>query len=103
MSAVRGALQRFFRHRSGDTASNLEYSYRVYWMTIARGWDTSRRRQVRATVEAVTHLPGFLPNELLRRYPVPQIDDLPHAGASLVALLEVLEALEAETEEVDDG
>ncbi len=63
----------------------------------------ARRQQVRATAEAVTRLPGFIPNELLRRYPVPQIDDLPHAGASLVALLEVLDALEAETGEVNDG
>jgi len=103
MNSLREYVRRRFRKQFGDSSSSLAYSYRVYWTNMARSWGPERRRQVRAAVEAVTRTPGFTPNERLRRYPVPQIDDLRHAGASLVALLEVLGALEADTGEVHDG
>lgn len=103
MSKWREYLRRLFRRRIKDSSSSLEYSYRVYWTKAARTWGPERRRKVRDAVEAITRLPGFTPNERLRRYPVPQIDDLRHAGASLVALLEVLDALDADTGELHDG
>lgn len=101
MSRLRKFLLRIRGRR--DTSSNLTYSYKVYWTKTARSWGAERRQEVRKAVEEITHLPGFTPNERLRRYPVPQIDDLPHAGASLTALLEVLDALEADTGDVHDG
>ncbi len=103
MSSLREYLRRHFRTRTRDSSSSLAYSYRVYWTKAARTWGPERRRRVRDAVEAVTRVPGFTPNERLRRYPVPQIDDLRHAGASLVALLEVLDALEADTGDEHDG
>ncbi len=103
MKRLREYFRRLLRQGIGDTALSPAYSYRVYWTRTARMWGEDRRRQVRAAVQAVTRLPGFTPNERLRRYPVPQIDDLPHAGASLVALLEVLDALESDTGDGHDG
>lgn len=103
MNRLREYCRRLLRQGREHSSSSLAYSYRVYWTKTARMWGEDRRRQVRAAVQSVTRLPGFTPNERLRRYPVPQIDDLPHAGASLVALLEVLDALESDTGDAQDG
>ncbi len=92
MRRVRRFLKQIFQGKS-DTSSQA-YSYRVYWTRIARAWDAERRGQVRSATQAVIESPGFLPNEMLRRYRVPEIDSLAHAGASLVALVQVLDALQ---------
>jgi hypothetical protein len=42
--------------------------------------------------------PAFEANMLARRFRVPAVDESKHAGASLVALVQVLQAFEGEPE-----
>ena len=70
-----------------------EFSYRVYWMKTARAWPPERLNEVREQVEQVMQDPQFEPNPFERRYRVEAADDQKHAGASLQALIEVIDAL----------
>jgi hypothetical protein len=49
---------------------------------------------VAEALRSVLAAPGFVPNTFDRRYQVLGLDDGLHAGASLVALLQVLQAFE---------
>ena len=74
----------------------VDYSYTIYWTKTARGWDEKRRAAMAEAVMAAMAQPGFEANDYERRYRVAGLDDLAHAGASLVALRKVLAALESE-------
>jgi hypothetical protein len=74
----------------------VDFSYTIYWTKTARGWDEQRRSAMAEAVLAIMAQPGFEANDYERRYRVPGLDDLAHAGASLVALRKVLAALESE-------
>jgi hypothetical protein len=78
------------------TEPKIDFSFRVYWTKISfeQQWDLARIRALRPNVEAVTQQPDFQKNLIDRRYVVEGLDDLAHSGASLLALLEVLAALE---------
>jgi len=71
-----------------------EFAYRVAWTKEARTWDAVRRTAIAKSLGQVLRSEEFLPNVYDRRYRIPGLDDLEHSGASLVALREVLEALE---------
>lgn len=84
---------------SGDAdAPRIAFSYAVFWTKQARQWDTARQTAMLHAVRAVLRQPGFEPNAYARRYSVPGLDDAApagggaHAGASLVALEQVLAA-----------
>jgi hypothetical protein len=78
------------------TEPKIDFSFRIYWTKISfeQHWDLDRIRTLRRNVEAVTQQPDFQKNLIDRRYVVEGLDDLAHSGASLLALLEVLAALE---------
>ena len=74
----------------------VDFSYTIYWTKTARRWDEKQRAAMAEAVMAVMAQPGFEANDYERRYRVAGLDDLAHAGASLVALRKVLAALESE-------
>jgi hypothetical protein len=82
--AVRG------RAAKADPAA---YAYRIHWLAQARTWTPARRAEVLAPLRRLTSSPGFRPVEGARIYEIPELDSQKHAGASLVELLTVLEAL----------
>ena len=91
-----GALSVRRPRREGTPLADPAYSYRVGWLKEARTWDSVRRSAVADGLRAVLGAPDFSPNESRRRYRLPALDESLHAGASLVALQEVLVALETE-------
>ena len=77
-------------------AEGVDYSYRIFWTKQAREWGDARRARVAEAVRGVMARPGFERNHVERRYEVPALGDgLAHSGASLLALDEVLGALDA--------
>jgi hypothetical protein len=77
------------------TAERIDAGYRLYWTKIALAWDDERRATIAARVAGVIAGPDFENNALERRFRVEGLDELAHSGASLLALAEVLRALEA--------
>lgn len=77
------------------SAERIDAGYRLFWTKSALSWDAARRQQIGERVEAVIAAPGFEANALERRFRVDALDDQAHSGASLVALLDVLRALDA--------
>ncbi|MGH2626764.1 MAG: hypothetical protein ACRDHY_08965 [Anaerolineales bacterium] len=97
MTSLRERIRRLLHPRAGLPPQAAPFSYRVYWTREVRSWDPGRRRRARAAVQEVLGAPGFEANLLERRFRVPLVVDSSHAGASLVALNEVLQAFEAHT------
>ncbi len=56
--------------------------------------DPTRRARIAQEVRILLAAPDFVPNAYVRRYRVPALDDGLHAGASLLALQQVLQAFE---------
>lgn len=76
------------------SAERIDAGYRLFWTKMALAWDDERRALIAARVAEVTAGPDFENNALERRFRVEGLDDLAHSGASLLALAEVLHALE---------
>jgi len=68
--------------------------YRMNWTRTVLGWDAERRAVIAARVEAVIGTSEFERNALERRFRVEGLDDQGHSGASLLALAEVIRALD---------
>ena len=68
--------------------------YRMFWTKMALGWDAARRQHIAGRLAVVLDAPGFEDNALERRFRVPDLDEQAHSGASLLALAEVLRALD---------
>ncbi|MBI5931856.1 MAG: hypothetical protein HY862_21280 [Chloroflexi bacterium] len=83
------------------TEARIDFGFRIYWTKMATKWDMARIRDMRARVIAVTQQPDFEKNLIERRFKVEGLDELAHSGASLLALIEVLNALE--TYEANNG
>ena len=77
----------------------VDFSYTIYWTKTVRRWDEKQRAAMAEAVMAVMAQPGFEANDYERRYRVAGLDDVAHAGASLVALRKVLAAFENEASE----
>lgn len=73
----------------------VDYSYTVFWTKNARVWDTARREAVAQRLTAVINSPDFDANFYQRTYTLEGVDGA-HAGASLLALQKVLQALRNE-------
>lgn len=100
--SVRRRLEGIHKDRSGvagDDPGVATLSYRIDWLRRASEWDDDRRREVGRAVVSATQAPGFDRQSRSREYRVPKLDGLSHSGASLVALLEVLDALTASESE----
>lgn len=85
------------------TDRKVDFSFRIYWTKISheRKWNLSIVRKLRPNVAAVIAQPDFENNLIDRRYKVDGLDELAHSGASLLALLEVLDALEKSYAEIE--
>lgn len=94
VTSLREALRRLVDRRAEDPARAADFSYMIFWTTQAQSWAPERRRSIAAAVRAVTAQPDFAANLYARKYSVPGLDDQAHAGASLQALLRVLQALQ---------
>jgi hypothetical protein len=93
MTSLRETVRRWLGRAAPEPGEPSRFSFRVHWTKTVRGWDIERRERVHSALLDLTQGAGFEATTLDRRYLVAEVDDLPHAGASLVALLEVLEAL----------
>ena len=97
---MRETLRKLFRGSDAKPAQStpapdrVDYSYRVFWTKQARGWDVARRRSILGAARALTASEAFEPNTFERRYQVEDVDG-DHSGASLLALIQVLEAFDA--------
>jgi hypothetical protein len=94
MTSIRETLRRLARRGAEQGPDAAEYSYTVHWTKVARDWDWRKREGARLAVLEITRRPEFRRSTRERRYVVPAVDDQAHAGASLLALLAVLEAIE---------
>ena len=77
------------------SADKIDAGYRLYWTKMALTWDDDRRTQITERVAAAVAAPDFEDNMLERRFTVEGLDDSAHSGASLLALVAVLRALDA--------
>jgi hypothetical protein len=94
MTKLRDALNRIFQKPDTPLAPDrVDYSYRVFWMKQARGWDAAQRRSVLAATRALAASADFEPNAFARHYRVEGVAG-EHSGASLLALIQVLEAFD---------
>lgn len=78
------------------TEAKVDFSFRIYWTKMVRNWNAPRRMEVRQQVLSLTEAADFHRNLIEKRYTL-RLDDIPeqtHSGASLMALLEVLAALD---------
>ena len=98
MTTIREVLRRLFRPPDTQVdpiaPDRAGFSYRVFWTKQARGWDAARRRSVLTTARALTAAAMFEPNAFERRYQLEGVDG-EHSGASLLSLMQVLEAFDA--------
>lgn len=80
------------------TPAKVGFNFRVYWtkMLLQRAWTAEERAAVRAQVLDITSKPSFESNLIVKQYALPLagIPESSHSGASLLALLEVLDALD---------
>jgi hypothetical protein len=72
----------------------VDYSYRVFWTKQVRAWENSLRRSVYAAARTFATSSAFEPNAFERRYRIEGVGG-EHSGASVLALLYVLEAFNA--------
>jgi hypothetical protein len=76
------------------TGERIEAGYRLFWTKIAFGWEAERRQMILERTLQVVQAPEFEPTALQRRFRVDGLDEQAHSGASLLALIEVLRALD---------
>ncbi len=85
------------------TAGRIDAGYRLFWTKTALTWDEPHRQTIGQRVSAVIAAPDFERNALERRFAVEGLDAQAHSGASLVALVEVLHALDSFEESTGDS
>jgi hypothetical protein len=94
MSLLRRPLQ---RRREPSPEESTTYAYAVHWTKTARAWPSERRRSVLRAVRAVRERPDFRATLHERLYHLDDVDSAAYAGASLIALERVLQAMESDS------
>ena len=94
MTSLREALARLVRRRDAPP-DPAEYSYTVHWTRSVRTWPSDRRRRAMHALRALAQRSDFNAQPYGEQYRLPQADEASHDGASLMALLKVLEAFQA--------
>lgn len=94
MTSMREAMRRLLGRPHGDEGPATHFSYAVHWTQEAGTWDRARRAAAGKALEELVADPAFVPTEFEHRYTIAVIDDRPHPGASLLALRNVLRALD---------
>lgn len=77
------------------SAAQIDAGYRLHWTRTALAWDAGRQAEMAERVAAAIAAPGFENNALERRFRVEGLDEQAHSGASLLALADVLRAVDA--------
>jgi len=77
------------------SADKIDAGYRLFWTKMALTWDADRRALIAERVAGVVAASDFEDNLIERRFTVEDLDESAHSGASLLALVEVLRALDA--------
>ncbi len=105
MNSIRSALRRILRGEEAAPeqaeAPKPDFSYRIYWMKTAREWPRERLDEVERALRRTVERDDFEANAYERRYRIDGLDDEAHAGASLMALLQVIEALQNRSDELE--
>jgi hypothetical protein len=96
MTSLREAIRRLILGKRRSDTAPVEISYLADWTSLARDWVPERRKEVRVAIMRTIEQPGFAGEALERRYRVPELDASAHSGASLLALLKVLNAFDAD-------
>lgn len=97
MTSIREAVKRMLGRAKEEEARESPApatAYRFYWTKEVRTWSVERRREMRGRVASVVGRENFEATTYERRYAVQGLDELRHAGASLQALLAVLDGFE---------
>jgi len=97
MTTLRGVLKKLFGAstiEASDESRRVDYSYRVFWTKQARTWDAGKRRLIRERISALMSEAEFETNAFERHFQIEDVDGQ-HSGASVLALNQVLEALDA--------
>jgi len=94
MRYLRGLLQ---RRREPSPEESTDYAYAVYWTKTARAWRPDRRRSALQAVRAIRERPDFRATVHERLYHLDDVNSSVHAGASLIALERVLQAMESDS------
>ncbi|MFP3853138.1 MAG: hypothetical protein ACLFWD_02465 [Anaerolineales bacterium] len=99
MTSVREAIKRLLRrivteHAPEADRPRPDYSYRIYWAKTVREWSPARRKQINESLIRLIETEEFQANLYQRQYQLAGLDDSRHAGASLIALKEVIEGFD---------
>ncbi len=97
MTTLREGLRRLVERLASESgepedAPDPAFAYTIFWTKQVRSWSRERQLRVHQEVRKLVAAEGFTANRYLRTYLIPELDDLAHAGASLTALLRVLDA-----------
>ena len=107
MTTIREALKRLFtpepqltqsqavnqeREQRISSREPVDYSYTIFWTKTARLWSIDQRAAISNSLKALINSPDFRANPFDRHYVLDGVESA-HAGASLMALQKVLEAL----------
>jgi hypothetical protein len=104
VTSIREVLHRLLDRTKVPERVPRDYAYTVHWLKEARSWSDSKRERVRDALDQMMPASTFREESDESRYTLSQVDDVPHTGASLAALLRVLDALAKESsEEESDG
>lgn len=100
-------IRRFFKQGDDNEVSSsavpmtedrIDMSFRIFWTKICRNWPLDQIQDVQQQVRPITQQADFEKNLIERRYSVPGLVEgethQMHSGASLLALLQVLDTLE---------
>ena len=74
------------------TEQKVDFAYTIFWTKTSAGWDEAKIALIAERVAALIVSSDFDKNFFERKFKVEGLDDLAHAGASLLALQKVLEA-----------
>ena len=96
VTSLRENLRRRLRRGADPQVQHAAFAYVVYWTKTVRGWTPERRAAALRAVRDIAARQDFLPTTYERRYRLADVDSSSHAGASLIALQQVLEAMESE-------
>lgn len=78
------------------TASKVDFNFRIYWTKMMLKYPAEKRIEARSKAQAIIQQADFEDNLIEKRYhlPLEGIPEVTHSGASLLALIEVLNALD---------
>ncbi len=74
------------------TEQKVDFAYTIFWTKMTATWDEVKRHAIYESVNTLIASLDFDKNYFERKFHVEGLDDLDHAGASLLALQKVLEA-----------